>query len=176
MIMVNNTVECRTLGQIPLRSATNLTCQFSFFKGIAVNNIEVDITIDNAGNLTTDVGEMYNVNKNWQTAQNIALPGNTTYVVIKAHNDPGNVGGILASFSNGVITNNESWQCADMSSCNSASCERIPKWLPAVSYGLNNKDTFPWRRDLSEIEQTAQWIWVSNKSAIRVWCKKTFSK
>ncbi len=183
MIMVNNTGECRTLGQIPLRSATNLTCQFSFSKGIAVNNIEVNITIDNAGNVTTDGDEMYDINDDWKTAENITLPGNTKYVVIKAHNDPGNVGGILASFSNGVVTNNESWQCADMSSCKSASCEHKLEWLPAVSYGLNNKYTYPWgiilereKRNISEIEQTAQWIWVGNKCAKRVWCKKTFSK
>ncbi len=128
--------------------------------------------------MTTDVGEMYDINKNWKIAQNIALPGNTKYVVIKAHNGPNSVGGILASFSNGVVTN-ESWQCADMSSCNS-NCEHNPKWLPAVSYGLNNEDTYPWgtilRRHISGIKQTAKWIWVEKAKATSVWCTKTFSK
>ncbi len=165
--------------QIPLRSTTNLTSQFSFFKGIAVNNIEVDITIDNDGSLTTDAGEVYDINDDWMTAQNIALPGNTKYVIIKAHNDPGYVGGILASFSNGVVTN-ESWQCANMRSCDS-DCEGNPEWLPAESYGP--KDSNPWRsvlkntnRNISEIKQTAKWIWVKDAKATSVWCRKTFSK
>ena len=166
------------MGQILLRSATNLTSQFSFFKGIAVNNIEVNITIDNAGNLTTDVDEMYNINAcdDWKTAENITLPGNTTYVEIIADNT-GAQGGILASFSNGVVTNNESWECADMSSRCSENCKL---WLPAVSHGLNNKDTDPWGKILGKgipgIEQTAQWIWVKNIWAKSVRCRKTFSK
>ena len=52
-------------------------------------------------------------------------------MTIKGHNDPdGNVGAILASFSNGVDTD-ESWQCAKMDECNSGDCESEANWEQA---------------------------------------------
>ena len=128
--------------------------------------------------MTTNMNEVRDINDNWRRAEKIILPGNTKTVTIKARN-PSDVGGILASFSNGVVTD-ESWQCADMSSCHSACCESDPNWRQALSYGSNNKNTDPWgthlRKAIPEIEPKAQWIWVSDRYAKRVWCKKSFSK
>jgi hypothetical protein len=112
------------------------------------------------------------------TAKNFVIPGDTKYVKIKANN-AGHVGGILASFSNGVLTD-ESWECADMSSCNSKNCDSKPKWRQAVSYGLNNKTIWPWgtffKKAVHGIERKARWIWVADRYAKSVWCMKSFSK
>jgi hypothetical protein len=123
----------------------------------------------------TNTGEKRNVVCGWKTPGRFTLPGDTKVVTIKAHNDVGNVGGILASFSNRVVTN-ASWQCVDMSKSN-------PTWLSAIEYGLNvassgsiwSENNKPGKK-ISEIEETAQWIWVRNSEARRVWCRKTFSK
>ena len=124
----------------------------------------------------TDTGEKRNVVCGWKTAGRFTLPGDTKVVTIEAHNDNDeNVGGILASFSNRVVTN-ASWQCIDMSKSNST-------WLSAIEYGFNvassgsiwSQSNKPDKK-ISEIEETAQWIWVQNRTAIKVWCRKTFSK
>jgi hypothetical protein len=137
------------------------------------------MTIDNKGTLTTDNGEVYTDNKDWRKAESFTLPGNTKYVIIKARNDPRDVGAILASFSNGVLTD-ESWECANMGSHNSADCESEPEWHNATEYGPNNKTTRPWgtqlEKAISGIEPKAQWIWITSAYATSVWCKKTFSK
>ena len=114
-----------------------------------------------------------NVNGNWWTAKEYALPGNTKYVAIEARN-PNHNGGILASFSNDVVTD-ESWQCADMNSCHLhwRSCN----WRRAISYGSNNNSTRTvLKGKIPKIERKAQWIWVNDQSTTWVKCKKTFSK
>ena len=155
-----------------LRASTNLQ-SFFFHIGLAENDIKVSITIDNDGSLTTDTGVVHENNGNWQKAEHVHIPGNTKWVEIKAQN-PGDVGGILASFSNGVVTD-ESWQCADVSEASK------PVWGQAVGYGYNNKDTEPWGRvnggkAIPEIESRAQWIWVSDRYAETVLCMKNFCK
>ena len=80
-----------------------LTC-FLFYQFNVANGIEVNITIDNYGNLTTNSGEKQTVNRPWEKSKRFLLFGNTKIVTIKGINDPNNVGGILASFNNGVLT------------------------------------------------------------------------
>ena len=101
-------------------------------------------------------------------------------MTIKAHN-PNSVGGILASFSNNVVTD-DSWECTVKKDCGS-SCDDgsfHPAWGPAVVYGRNDETTTPWYKankgKLNQIESNAQWIWVENKVATAVWCRKTFGK
>ena len=124
------------------------------------------------------MNELRHINGSWKKAEKIKLLGNTKIVTIKAQN-PRHKGGILASFSNDVVTD-KSWECANMSSCDSAGCESNPNWLQAISYGSNNKNTHPWgtnlKKAIPEIEPKAQWIWVSDRYAKKVWCRKTFSK
>ena len=165
------------LRAIPLHAHPLLTFQFSFFKEFAVNGINANVTIDNSGSLVTDTGEKRNVVCGWKTPGRFTLPGDTKVITIKAHNDPGpdDKGGLLASFSNHVVTD-ESWQCADMSSCTSAYCESVATWQQAKRYGINHASPSPWNRKMSEIADTAQWIWVTDSIAKRVWCKKTFGK
>jgi hypothetical protein len=127
------------------------------------------MTIDDKGTLTTDNGEVYTDNKDWEKAENFTLPGNTKYVIIKARNYPGDVGAILASFSNGVITD-ESWECAEIRSHDSGNYERKPVWQQAKSNQIKSN------KAISGIEPKAEWIWITNAYAESVWCKKTFSK
>ena len=154
-----------------------LTCQFCFFKDVAVNGINATVAIDNSGSLVTDTGEKRNVVCEWKTPGRFTLPGDTKVVTIKAHNDhgPDDKGGLLASFSNHVVTD-ETWQCADMGSCTPAHCESVAKWKQAKPYGLNVASTWPWYKKIPEIAETAKWIWVTDSTATRVWCRKTFSK
>ena len=154
-----------------------LCWMFSLF---SVNDIAVDITIDNYGRLITDTGKNYSVNNDWWTTQHFILPSDTRNVTIKAYN-PGNVGGILASFNNNVVTN-DSWECADVKDCGS-SCDDgsyQPAWKRAVTYGRNDDTTTIWYKakngKLNKIESNAQWIWVANSWATNVWCRKTFCK
>ncbi|XP_028409320.1 uncharacterized protein LOC114531923 [Dendronephthya gigantea] len=148
--------------------------------GIAIDDMSVDITIDNSGRLITDTGKNCSVNNDWQTPQQFTLPGDTRSVLIKAHNDPGNVGGILASFNNNVVTN-DSWECADMKDCG-FSCDirsSYYAWKPAVRYGRNDDTRTPWHigngGKIKHIKSNAQWIWVENSRAKDVWCRKTFA-
>ncbi len=159
-------------------SKVPLTYWFSVFKGVTEIGINVTITIDNSGSLVIDTGENRNVVCEWQKAEHFTLRGDTKVVTIKAHNDKGlqDVGGILASFSNNVVTD-ESWNCTDMIMCprENSDCEGLANWQPAKTYGHNNKKISPWS-EISKIKQTAQWIWVENKVAKRVWCRKTFGE
>ena len=114
------------------------------------------------------------LNYEWWTTETFTLPGDTKLVTIEAIN-PGDVGGILASFSNGVVTDG-TWQCADMSPCTAVECEDSVTWHNATTNGVNSDSTGPWKRRLADIELTAQWIWVDDENAKRVWCKKMFGK
>ena len=119
-----------------------------------------------------DTDEECTVNANWQITQKFNLPADTKDVTIKGNNSE-SVGGILASFSNGVVTDG-TWQCADMSLCTTTKCENSVTWQDAETYGVNANHKI-WRTR-SNIDSTAQWIWVVNRLAKRVWCKKTFGK
>ena len=110
----------------------------------------------------------------WIVSQRLILPGDTKVVTIKGNN-PVTIGGILASFSNGVVTDG-TWQCSDVSSCASVECENSVKWQDAQTYGVNENNPPPWKRRIADIESTAKWIWVDDKYARRVWCKKTLGK
>ena len=152
-----------------------------FFKGVASNGITVNITIDNSGRLITDVGNDSSVDGDLWTPKSFTLTGDTKIVTIKAHNEVGGPGGILASFSNKVLTD-ESWDCADMKGrhpfCSNGSSG--PLWKPAVTYGRNDNASTIWYqfrgRKLDEIESNAQWIWVNDSTATEVWCRRMFGK
>ncbi|XP_028396727.1 uncharacterized protein LOC114520617 [Dendronephthya gigantea] len=142
---------------------------------IAGYGISVSITTDNYGSLITNTGEERTVNGDWQTYEHFTLRGDTKTVTIKARN-PGEVGGILASFNNSVVTDT-SWECADMKGCES-SCAQ-PGWEQAVAYGRNDDPTTIWyttngNKTVDKISSDAQWIWVRDELATKVWCRKTF--
>ena len=126
----------------------------------------------------TDTGEVQLLNGDWTVFDQLTLAGDTKVVTIKADN-PHYVGGILASFSNGVVTDG-TWQCAEIGSFTNE-CENSVTWKGAKTCGLNRNETPPWgqRRGkgaFEEIEPTAHWIWVDNSKATRVCCRKTFGK
>ena len=143
-------------------------------------DIQVAISIDNSGSLITDSGEERKIVCEWDEPVNFTLPRDTKSVIIKAHNDRGNVGGIVASFKSAAfnIVTDESWECADLNSYktpNICSCVECT-WQKAKTYGYVNASNNPWKAKVKGINGSAQWIWVSNSHATRVWCKKTFGE
>ena len=121
-----------------------------------------------------DTGKEHSLKTNWQKTERFTLHGATKVVTIKGGNTY-RTGAILASFSNGVVTDG-TWQCAKMSSCTTTGCENSVTWQDAETYGVNGDKSSPRRRKINYIESTAHWIWVANASAESVWCKKTFGK
>ena len=84
------------------------------------------MTFDDYGGLVTDAGVEHAPGTGWWETQSFALPVDTRVVTIEGDN-PWLGGGILASFRNGVVTDG-TWQCADMSSCNTTECENSVTW------------------------------------------------
>ena len=144
----------------------------------ANGDIRVFITIDNNGSLITDTGEQHKIARPWKELKNFTLPGNTQNVTIKAHNDLNNVGGIVASFKCSAfnIVTDESWKCKDVSSCNKPNSCAGYALEEAKTYGPVNASNKAWHANVKEITRSAQWIWVSNRSATSVWCQKTFGE
>ena len=145
-----------------------------FFFFCQANAVIAYITIDNGGSLMVDTGEKHNLTPDWGKTDRFILPGDTKVVTIKGDNGAGSPGAILASFNNSVVTDG-TWQCADMSSCTTSECENSVTWQGAKTYGINGENPSPWNTR-PYIDSTAQWIWVDNNLATRVWCKKTFGK
>ena len=136
------------------------------FEGNVVNRIMFNITVNKTGTIT-DSGEKRNVVCSWKKVKHFTLSGHTEHVTIKAYKAGGN-GGILASFSNKVVTDG-SWECADMSSCTAADCA---PWTKATTHDFTEEQL----NERNQIKSTAQWIWAANEAATRVWCRKTFGK
>jgi hypothetical protein len=108
------------------------------------------------------------LNETLEQPQRFVFPEDTQVVTIKARA----CGGILASFSNDIVTD-ESWYCTDSSSCSSGGCSSS-KWENAVTVRKNGFfSTLP---KPPEIASSAQWIWISHSSAPSVWCKRTFGR
>lgn len=131
------------------------------------------MTIDNSGLLVADGVIFAEKENSWTTPASFTLPGKIGVVVIEAKN-VGSVGAILASFSNGVVTD-ESWECTNDNSKNTSN------WPKAVTYGNNNGTAVPWAKNLGwrgihNINENAQWIWSKDSHDQRVVCRKPFGK
>ena len=103
------------------------------------------------------------INVRSKQAHRFVWPKDTKTVTIKAQ---GRNKGILASFSNGIVTD-ESWSCC---SHVSGSYHSDHEWENA-SIVTNASFGRP-----QEIASNAKWIWISNSGARNVWCKRTFGK
>ena len=103
----------------------------------------------------------------------LVLPNNTQSVTIKVRKYSNQKVGILASFSNGNVTDG-SWRCVNSTTCNweSNSCSSV-MWESA-SVVRNSAVSTPAR--YPEIASNAKWIWISYHPPANVWCKKTFGK
>ncbi len=144
-----------------------------------MKGIIVDITIDDSGSMEmetkTKPKEVILVNGNWRLPERFVLPEDTQVVTIKAHNHVF-VGGILASFSNGYVTD-ESWNCAYKTTCDdsSNSCPNL-QWNNATTFLKKYAHSTTWVSGRIKFASSAQWIWISSASATSVWCKRTFGK
>jgi hypothetical protein len=137
-------------------------------KDLAMKGIIVDVAINSTGSIQIEDDKKW-VEENWRQPRRFVLPEGTQVVTIKARRDDTMPGGILASFSDGNVTNN-SWSCIDCGTFSDAHCE---------SYSISNWENPPrtWNKtSYPEIASSAQWIWVKNSSATSVWCRKTFGK
>ena len=109
---------------------------------------------------------------NWP--QRLVLPRDTQCVTIKVSNCFEQNAGILASFSNGNVTDG-SWKCTDSTSCDweTQNCSS-DAWKDASVVANNGAHSTSTK--FQEIASNAQWIWISHSLSISVWCKKTFGK
>jgi hypothetical protein len=129
-----------------------------------------------AGSIITDTGTEWIMNCNWQTPEDFFLPKNTQVVTIKAHTNGRDMGGILASFSNHVVTD-ETWLCGECTSFNS-SLSGLECMKNATTFGETGTPSIlkPPGYDFSGEAAKAQWIWVENVTTSHVWCMKEFGK
>ena len=115
------------------------------------------------GSVKIDVNSLvWILNCDWKTPEDFVVPQNTQIVAITAHTNGSHMGGILASFSNNVVTN-ETWHCmenGDNEKTEIATTSNLPKPTDDFSGGAAR----------------ARWIWVKNIHATHVACIKTFSK
>ena len=133
-----------------------------------LEGIVLNITVRRTGSVTIDVNSLvWILNYDWETPEDFVVPNNTKIVTIKAYTNGSHVGGILASFSNNVVTD-EAWLCM----------EKGENWENATTVKMNGTTSLPKPTgdDFSGDAATAQWIWVKNTSATNVACKRTFSK
>ncbi|CAB4035846.1 Hypothetical predicted protein, partial [Paramuricea clavata] len=148
---------------------SNFICQVN--KDYAMKGITGDIVIHRSRSIEIEIENnrtKVDLNKTSRQPRRFVLPEDTQVVTIKVHKAHRRCGGILASFSNGIVTDG-SWNCTDSSSCSSSGCSNL-KWENAFTSGKNGNSS-TWR---PEIRSSARWIWISNSSARSVWCKRTF--
>ena len=143
------------------------------------NNITGNVSIDNVGTVYAD-GKFVRSITGWKVASPVTLLANTTCVVIEGKTTGGvkgnDVGAILASFSNGILTD-ESWQCIIS---NAAKSQLV--WPKATTYARNNNRTNnTWIDDylgtpVPHIDGNATWIWTKNKNEESVTCRRSFGE
>jgi hypothetical protein len=123
--------------------------------GTGINKIWIDA--DNSETISTE-------------AKRFVLPEDTKSVTIEASCFLGGCG-ILASLSNGIVTN-ESWSCANSSCCDGSpwNCSHHLEWEKA-SISETRTDY-----ELQGIASNAKWIWIDDFSAENVYCRRNFGK
>ena len=137
-------------------------------------NITGNVSIDNEGTIYADGKFVRNIT-GWRVASPVTLLANTTCVVIEGETTTG-AGAILASFSNGILTD-ESWQCIKR---NAAKSQLV--WPKAKSHARNNNRTGnTWIVDhlgtpVPNIDGNAMWIWTEKRNEESVTCRRSFGK
>ena len=140
------------------------------------NNITGNVSIDNVGTIYADGKFVRNIT-GWTEASPVTLLANTTCVVIEGKTTGGvhDVGAILGSFSNGILTD-ESWQCIIS---NAAKSQLV--WPKAKSHAPNNnKIGSVWikisKKPIANIDRNATWIWTEKNNEESVTCRGSFGK
>ena len=141
------------------------------------NNITGNVSIDNVGTVYAD-GKFVRSITGWKVASPVTLLANTTCVVIEGKTTGGvhDVGAILGSFSNGILTD-ESWQCIIS---NVAKSQLV--WPKAKSHGRNNKRTgniwikYNSDKPVANINGNATWIWIESIKEESVTCRRSLGK
>ena len=140
------------------------------------DNITGNVSIDNVGTIYADGKFVRNITR-WTEASPVTLLANTTCVVIEGKTTGGvhDVGAILGSFSNGILTD-ESWQCIIS---NAAKSQLV--WPKAKSHAPNNnKIGSVWikisKKPIANIDRNATWIWTEKNNEESVTCRGSFGK
>ena len=141
------------------------------------NNITGNVSIDNVGTIYAD-GKFVRSITGWKVASPVTLLANTTCVVIEGKTTGGvhDVGAILGSFSNGILTD-ESWQCIIS---NAAKSQLV--WPKAKSYARNDIKTgsvwinYNADKPVANIDRNATWIWTKNEKEESVMCRGSFGE
>lgn len=137
----------------------------TIFVLVVIRQISGYMTIDNSGSISADGKIVVEKTTSWTEEESFSLPGNTRGIVIEGINGKNSPGAILASFSNGIVTD-ESWECISGDSRNNTT------WPKAIPYGSNNANVKPWKRAIDNIAANAKWIWTSEKTEVNVLCRK----
>ena len=140
------------------------------------DNITGNVSIDNVGTIYADGKFVRNITR-WTEASPVTLLANTTCVVIEGKTTGGvhDVGAILGSFSNGILTD-DSWQCIIS---NAAKSQLV--WPKAKSHAPNNnKIGSVWikisKKPIANIDRNATWIWTEKNNEESVTCRGSFGK
>ena len=115
------------------------------------DDITQELSID--GNLQHLSGD--SVTK-WNLASTHIIPPDTQLIRVKCHST-GGPGGFLASFSNGVVTD-DSWQCA----------REGGDLAPANVLNANGGE-------VEDISRDANWIWAPESVANTVFCERSLN-
>lgn len=111
--------------------------------------------------------------QNWRQSSTFMVPPRTRVIGIECL-DLGDVGGTLASFSDGMVTDAR-WQCSSQASSNWASSKFTDTWPDAYEIGPNFARE-QWGT-IHGINISAQWIWTHGWQGenTKVYCRSVIS-
>ena len=86
-------------------------------------------------------------------------------MIIKVEKKNNDDGGMLAEFSNGIVTDS-SWHCTEINSTTKS------HWPAAREVATNDGSDSQWKSEVTGISSNAKWIWTPNSGDKEVWCQK----
>ena len=114
-----------------------------------------------------------NDNENeWTESSDYPLNACNSLIAITCQ-DVGGIGGILASTTSGMMTDN-TWRCTDEleTGWETVGFTESDAWGPAYAYDTNDANTEPKTTFISGISPSAEWIWYGSYSGTTIYCRK----
>lgn len=140
---------------------------FASFEGSSPENITANITCDYALRVFVDGHQIGLESQGFNTVTKYVIPPNSNVIGLRCHIGARLDGGILGSFSNGLITN-ASWRCSDVTEQGwSEAGFDDSSWKHATVHAINsyhNASLSVPRGPLLQIVEGAAWIWTANNS------------
>ena len=118
----------------------------------------------------------------WNKTSAISVSDSTQVIGIACY-DYGVKPGILASVSNGLLTD-ASWSCSSVLEAgweDPSFVANSGNWQVATTMGRNGDSPSPWNRQISHIDADAEWIWTARNSwptyiDQTVYCRKALTE